>query len=164
MTNTVKKVWVWILSFLKLKPQFHSISNNVIPISSRQQRKKIKRDSTLKDLLDNLDYAFNEIKVDYHRWSHISKKQIKGLKRYGVSVIPGIERSIHKHDYKLENITDMATDVISTSSLSSVIFIATNAHKSEDYLKDSDLVQPDFFYALKMNKPPWFVAHRKRIF
>jgi hypothetical protein len=63
------------------------------------------------------------------------KKQIKGLKRYGVSVIPGIERSIHKHDYKLENTTDMATDVISTSSLSSVIFIATNAHKSEDYLK-----------------------------
>ena len=80
MTNTVKEVWVWILSFLKLKPQFQSISNNVIPISSRQQRKKIKRDSTLKDLLDNLDYAFNEIKVDYHRWSHISKKQIKGLK------------------------------------------------------------------------------------
>lgn len=164
MTNTVKKVWVWILSFLKLKPQSHSISNNVIPISSRQQRKKIKRDSTLKDLLDNLDYAFNEIKVDYHRWSHISKKQIKGLKRYGVSVIPGIERSIHKHDYKLENTTDRATDVISTSSLSSVIFIATNAHKSEDYLKDDDIVQPDFFYALKMNKPPWFVAHRKGIF
>jgi DNA-directed RNA polymerase beta' subunit len=149
MTNTVKKVWVWILSFLKLKPQSHSIFNNVIPISSRQQRKKIKRDSTLKDLLDNLDYAFNEIKVDYHRWSHISKKQIKGLKRYGVSVIPGIERSIHKHDYKLENTTDMATDVINTSSLSSVIFIATNAHKSEDYLKDSDLVQPDFFLRLK---------------
>jgi hypothetical protein len=59
----------------------------------------------------------------------------------------------------------MATDGISTSSLVHLLFlVATNAHKSEDYLKDSDLVQPDFFYALKMNKPPWFVAHRKGIF
>lgn len=151
----LKRVWSWVTSFFR--PKNESATNAVVPIEKKKRRARVVRDETLKSLLGNLDYAFNEIKVDYHKFSHISKSQVQGLKRYGVSVIPGMEKLEECFDYE-----NTSTCVSQPNNLSSIIFIATNAHRWRD--DKSGYVPPDFFYALKLSKPPWYVARNKGVF
>ena len=144
----IKRFWLWISSFFKPQSSEHR------PVKKRKPR--VKRENTLSDLLDNLDYAFEEIKVDYHNFSAISKSEVDGLKRYGVSIIPGIEKLFDEDIVKPK-----IARIENPKSLSSIIFIATNCHKWEPI---EGFASPDFFYALKMKKPPWFVARKRGIY
>lgn len=148
--NLLKQLWSWVMSFFKNPPSIEKKEQPKI----KRTRKIVQRHATLKDLLEDIEFAFNEIKIDYHRMSAVKKRDIEGLKRYGISVIPGFDA------YREECISAIGEPIVrDTSKLSAIIFMATNYYKYSGY-KDPDGVLPDFFYAIKMKKPPWFVARK----
>jgi hypothetical protein len=103
------------------------------------------KSKTLSELLDELDYTFDAMKIDYDSLSYLSKQDVKGLKKYGVSVIPEI------FDKERDE-----TRVVHDVELPSVLFMAVNAGESVSDKKK--FMQPDFFFAIKQKKCPWFVA------
>lgn len=151
----LKQLWSWVMSFFKSPLSLEKKEQPKV----KRARKVVQRHATLKELLDDIDFAFNEIKIDYHRMSPARKSDIEGLKRYGISVIPGFDASVEKRMSEIDN-----PKIKDTSKLSAVIFMATNFYKSPDYNDKDDGVMPDFFYAIKMKKPPWFVARKSGVY
>jgi len=102
------------------------------------------KSKTLSELLDELDYTFDAMKIDYDRLSYLSKADVKGLKKYGVSVIPELfDKDIEK------------TSIDSGAELPAILFMAVNAG---ELTSDKKFMKPDFFFAIKQKKCPWFVA------
>lgn len=156
----LKRIWAWVLSFFKRPSEENTEQKPKI----KRKRKNVSRHGTLKDLLEDIEYAFNEIKVDYHRCSHLNKHDIEGLKRYGVSVIPGFNLdalAMIKDNFRCENVKD-------TSKLSAVVFMATNFYRDKHYnnamVGGEEAVAPDFFYAIKKKKHPWYVARKSGVY
>jgi len=116
------------------------------PTENRPKRKYNKeRSKTLSDLLDNLEYTFDAMKIDYKDMSFMDKKEIEGLKKFGVSVIP-----------------NSFSDVINSSQINdgtglpAIIFLAHTQGKKGD----KKIMYPDFFFGIKQKKCPWYVAKK----
>jgi hypothetical protein len=90
------------------------------------------------------------MKIDYEvMFSHLKKKEVEGLKKFGVSVIPGDKENPPAED-RIKN-----TNI----KLPAIIFTANNLGDKGD----KELAYPDFFYGLKREKFPWFVAKKKGV-
>ena len=88
MTN-IRRIIKWLKSLWE-KPSIEPIKEEVKePKDNTPKRKYNKeRSKTLSDLLDNLEYTFGAMKIDYKEMSFMGKREIEGLKKFGVSVIP----------------------------------------------------------------------------
>jgi hypothetical protein len=125
------------------------------PVASAPKRTYNKNKSkTLSELLDNLDYSFDAMRIDYEDMSFLPKREVDGLKKFGVSVMPSFVRQALEKD--IENYTDK---VNKEAGLPAILFIADNM--GEKHLEDKDGMYPDFFFAIKQKKCPWFVAKKK---
>ena len=104
------------------------------------------RSKTLSDLLDNLEYTFGAMKIDYQEMSFIDKKEVEGLKKFGVSVIPN----------SLRDVVDNSSQIDKEIKLPTIIFLA----HTDGINGDKKIMCPDFFFAIKAKKCPWYVAKK----
>ena len=103
------------------------------------------RSKTLSDLLDNLEYTFDAMKIDYQQMSFMDKKEIEGLKKFGVSVIPN----------SFSDVTD-SSQIDKGIGLPAIIFMA----HTDGVKGNKKVMYPDFFFAIKQKKCPWYVAKK----
>jgi hypothetical protein len=148
MTEKLKIFFTWVKN-VWFRPLIVQPIQDITPKGETPKRKYDKQKSkTLSDLLDELEYTFDAMEIDYDRLSYLSKSDVKGLKKYGVSVIPELVNKSDK-DVTKSNIDDGA-------ELPSILFMAINDGESASDKKK--FMQPDFFFAIKQKKCPWFVA------
>jgi hypothetical protein len=116
----------------------------------KYNKEKIK---TLSELLDDLDYSFEAMKIDYDAFSLLNKLEVNGLKKYGVSIIPEILNDNEE--------TDEYVKINKNVALPSILFLAKN--KGEELSEESkkEFMAPDFFFAIKQKKCPWYVAKKQ---
>jgi len=145
MIEKIKILFTWVKNIL-FRPFAVQPIQDITPKGEIPKRKYDKTKSkTLSDLLDELEYTFDAMEIDYDRLSYLSKSDVKGLKKYGVSVIPEL---FYKDVEK--------TFIDGDAELPSILFMALNDGES---VKDKKkFMQPDFFFAIKQKKCPWFVA------
>ena len=103
------------------------------------------RSKTLSDLLDNLEYTFDAMKIDYQQMSFMGKKEVEGLKKFGVSVIPNSLSNVIRSSQINEGV-----------GLPTIIFLA----HTDGVNGDEKIMFPDFFFAIKQKKCPWYVAKK----
>jgi len=142
-------VWFKSFWFRPLPAQPVSVmqpTQDITPKADAPRRKhKKEKSETLSSLLDNLEYTFEAMKIDYEEMSLMGRGDIEGLKKFGVSVIPNSLNEV-----------PMISKVNNEIGLSSIIFLAHTEGKKGD----KDFMYPDFFYAIKQKKCPWFVAKK----
>lgn len=145
VVEKIKMFFTWVENIL-FRPLVVQPIQDIIPKGETPKRKYDKTKSkTLSDLLDELEYTFDAMEIDYDRLSYLRKSDVKGLKKYGVSVIPKIfDRDVEK------------TFIDSGAELPSILFMAVN--EGESVSDKKNFMQPDFFFAIKQKKCPWFVA------
>ena len=123
------------------------------PVASAPKRTYNKNKSkTLSELLDNLDYSFDAMRIDYEDLSFLPKQEVDGLKKFGVSVMPNFIRQA-----AVKDIDKSVAKVNKQAGLPAILFIADNMGEH----KDKDGMYPDFFFAIKQKKFPWYVAKKK---
>lgn len=145
MIEKIKIFFVWVKN-IWFRPLAVQPIQDITPKGETPKRKYDKTKSkTLSDLLDELEYTFDAMEIDYDRLSHLSKSDVKGLKKYGVSVIPDL------FDSDVEK-----TSIDGSAELPSILFMAVNEGESRKDKKG--FMKPDFFFANKQKKCPWFVA------
>lgn len=134
----------WAKLFTKKQPkQTHTTKQNTPKRTYNKQKSK-----TLSDLLDNLEYTFDAMKIDYEvMFSHLKQKDIEGLKKFGVSVIPT----------DVKDPPNNSRVSVGKFKLPAILFTAKNMGEEGN----SEIAYPDFFYGIKRNKFPWFVAKKK---
>ena len=144
MMNKLKSFLAWVKR-IWFRPLAVQPIQDITPKGETPKRKYDKQKSkTLSDLLDELEYTFDAMEIDYDRLSYLSKADVKGLKKYGVSVIPELfDKDIEK------------TSIDSGAELPAILFMAVNAG---ELTSDKKFMKPDFFFAIKQKKCPWFVA------
>ena len=148
MIKKIKIFFSWVKNVL-FRPLAVQPIQDITPKGETPKRKYDKSKSkTLSDLLDELEYTFDAMEIDYDRLSYLSKSDVKGLKKYGVSVIPEL---VNKSDKNVEK-----TFIDGGVGLPSILFMAINDGESASNKKK--FMQPDFFFAIKQKKCPWFVA------
>ena len=148
MLEKIKIFFAWVKN-VWFRPLMVQPIQDITPKGETPKRKYDKtKAKTLSDLLDELEYTFGAMEIDYDRLSYLSKSDVKGLKKYGVSVIPELVNKSDK-DVTKSNIDDGA-------ELPSILFMAINDGESASDKKK--FMQPDFFFAIKQKKCPWFVA------
>ena len=144
MTEKIKIFFAWVKSFWE-RPVAEPAKAEEAKVSRPKRKYNKEKSKTLSDLLDNLEYTFEAMKIDYDEISLMGKSEIEGLKKFGVSVIPNALEGAAK--------TSKINDGI---GLPSIIFLA----HTEGEKGDKDVMYPDFFYAIKQKKCPWFVAKK----
>ena len=150
-----KSLWARLTKPKAVEVKAEVESSLVKPVASAPKRAYNKNKSkTLSELLDNLDYSFDAMRIDYEDMSFLPKREVDGLKKFGVSVMPSFVRQAYEKD--IENYTDK---VNKEAGLPAILFIADNM--GEKHLEDKDGMYPDFFFAIKQKKCPWFVAKKK---
>ena len=145
MTN-IRRIIKWLKSLWE-KPSIEPIKEEVKePKDNTPKRKYNKeRSKTLSDLLDNLEYTFGAMKIDYKEMSFMGKREIEGLKKFGVSVIPNSFIGAIK-----------SSQIDKGVGLPTIIFLA----HTEGVKGDKKIMHPDFFFAMKQKKCPWYVAKK----
>ena len=148
MTEKIKIFFSWVKNVL-FRPFVVQPIQDITPKGEVLKRRYDKSKSkTLSDLLDELEYTFDAMEIDYDKMSYLLKSEVKGLKKYGVSVIPEL---VNKSDKNLEQ-----TFINSNVELPSILFMAINDGESSN--DKQNFMNPDFFFAIKQKKCPWFVA------
>jgi len=150
MMSKLKYFFGWLKSFwfkpfpVQAMPNIQPIQDTTPKVDVPKRKYDKSKSKTLSELLDELDYTFDAMKIDYDRLSYLSKPDVKGLKKYGVSVIPEL------FDKEVEK-----TSIDSGAELPSILFMAVNAG---ELTSEKRFMKPDFFFAIKQKKCPWFVA------
>lgn len=153
MIEKIKLLFTWVKNVL-FRPLAVQPIQDITPKGETPKRKYDKTKSkTLSDLLDELEYTFDAMEIDYDRLSYLSKSDVKGLKKYGVSVIPEL---VNKSDKDLGKTFIAGVKTAGSAELPSILFMAINDGESESDKKK--FMRPDFFFAIKQKKCPWFVA------
>ncbi len=144
VVKKIKMFFAWVKN-VWFRPLTVQPIQDITPKGETFKRKYDKTKSkTLSDLLDELEYTFDAMEIDYDRLSYLSKPDVKGLKKYGVSVIP----ELFDKDIEKSTIDDGA-------ELPAILFMAINAG---ELTSEKRFMKPDFFFAIKQKKCPWFVA------
>jgi len=145
----VKNLWAKWLA----KPTAPAVSNEPLVRGAQPKRTYNKQKSkNLVELLDSLEYSFDAMKIDYDKISSsvgLSKKDADSLKKFGVSVIPSSR--------KLRELRN-TTSININAPLPAILFMADN----EGIEGDEKFMSPDFFYAFKRMKLPWYIARNKK--
>ena len=148
--SKLKYFFGWLKSFwfkpfpVQAMPNIQPIQDTTPKVDVPKRKYDKSKSKTLSELLDELDYTFDAMKIDYGRLSYLSKPDVKGLKKYGVSVIPELfNKEVEK------------TSIDSGAELPSILFMAVNAG---ELTSEKRFMKPDFFFAIKQKKCPWFVA------
>jgi hypothetical protein len=115
MMNKLRSLFVWLKSFWARPVAEPAKAEEAKEIRPKRKYNK-EKSKTLSDLLDNLEYTFGAMKIDYEEMSLMGKGDIEGLKKFGVSVIPN---SLEKADE-----TSKINDGI---GFPSIIFLALSA-------------------------------------
>ena len=144
MTERIKIFFAWVKSFWE-RPVAESAKAEEVKVGRPKRKYNKEKSKTLSDLLDNLEYTFGAMKIDYEEISLMSKSDIEGLKKFGVSVIPNSLDEVP--------VNSKINDGI---GFPSIVFLA----HTEGERGDKDVMYPDFFYAIKQKKCPWFVAKK----
>jgi hypothetical protein len=145
MTEKIKIFFSWVKNVL-FRPFVVQPIQDITPKGEVLKRRYDKSKSkTLSDLLDELEYTFESMKIDYEAFDFISKKDVEGLKKFGVSVIPNSLDGIPAN-----------TLINQKAGLPTIIFLAHTEGKRGDDV----FMYPDFFFAIKQKKCPWFVAKK----
>jgi len=142
--NKLRSLFVWLKSFWARPVAEPAKAEEAKEIRPKRKYNK-EKSKTLSDLLDNLEYTFGAMKIDYEEMSLMGKGDIEGLKKFGVSVIPNSLENAHE--------TSKINDGI---GFPSIIFLA----HTEGQKGNKEVMYPDFFYAIKQKKCPWFVAKK----
>ena len=87
MTERIKIFFAWVKSFWE-RPVAEPAKAEEAKVSRPKRKYNKEKSKTLSDLLDNLEYTFEAMKIDYDEISLMGKSEIEGLKKFGVSVIP----------------------------------------------------------------------------
>jgi len=132
--NRLKSFFAWLQSFW-VKPTTKPTKSEEERENAPKRKYNKERSKTLSDLLDNLDYTFDSMKIDYEAFDFISKKDVAGLKKFGVSVIPNSLDGIPAN-----NLIDQGV------GLPAIIFLAHTEGKRGNNV----FMYPDFF--LRLNK------------
>jgi len=140
----LKRFFAWLQSFWA-EPTAEPAETEEAKESAPKRKYNKEKSKTLSDLLDNLEYTFDAMKIDYEAFDFISKKDVAGLKKFGVSVIPNSLDGVPAN-----NLIDQGV------GLPTIIFLAHTEGKRGDNV----FMYPDFFFALKQKKCPWFVAKK----
>lgn len=135
----------------KMFKRFQSSSPAVIPkvVQKDKPHKLRKYDKekaqTFAELLENLEYTFNSVKLPTMRESWLDRDSVIGLKKLGVHIPnPWISNAIN------ENST---VDI--TKSLPAIMCISS---ASADTVNTKDKFWPKIIFAIKLKKLPWHVA------
>lgn len=130
---------------------FQSSSPAVIPkvVQKDKPHKLRKYDKekaqTFAELLENLEYTFNSVKLPTMRESWLDRDSVIGLKKLGVHIPnPWVSSPIN------ENLT---VDI--TKSLPAIMCISS---ASADTVNTKDKFWPKMIFAIKLKKLPWYVA------
>ena len=97
------------------------------------------------ELLDNLKYTFEAVKLPTMKESWLEKDSSIGLKKIGVHVPNPWEIKFSKGDVKV--------DITKTLPAIMCISIA-----NEDSVNKKDIVYPKILFAVKLKKLPWYVS------
>ena len=157
MIEKLLNLFEWVKSFWKKPPIVQPIEEPQAkekPKSSSPKRKHNKEKiKTLSELLDNLEYSFEAMKIDYDAFSLLNKAEVNGLKKYGVSIIPEILNDDGKMDQDVKINKNVA--------LPSILFLANNKGEKLSDESKKEFMAPDFFFAIKQKKCPWYVAKKQ---
>ena len=94
-----KSLWARLTKPKVVEVKAEVESSPVKPIASAPKRAYNKNKSkTLSELLDNLDYSFDAMRIDYEDMSFLPKREVDGLKKFGVSVMPSFVRQAYEKD------------------------------------------------------------------
>jgi hypothetical protein len=146
--TSIREIIDWLKSLWAKPVPIELVKEEVKePKGNTPKRKYNKeRSKTLSDLLDNLEYTFGAMKIDYQEMSFIDKKEVEGLKKFGVSVIPN----------SLRDVVDNSNQIDKEIKLPTIIFLA----HTDGVNGDKKIMCPDFFFAIKEKKCPWYVAKK----
>jgi hypothetical protein len=150
-----KSLWARLTKPKAVEVKAEVESSLVKPVASAPKRAYNKNKSkTLSELLDNLDYSFDAMRIDYADISFLPKNSTEGLKKFGVSVIPEFISNVHEELIGKQHITKINKNI----KLPTIIFMADNLGEKNH---EDDSISPDFFFAIKQKKCPWYVAKKK---
>ena len=143
----IKSFFGWLKLFWAKPVSAEPAKEEVKEPADRPPKRKYnkERSKTLSDLLDNLEYTFDAMKIDYKEMSFMDKREIEGLKKFGVSVIPNSFVDATKSSQIDEGV-----------GLPTIIFLA----HTDGVKGDKKVMYPDFFFAIKQKKCPWYVAKK----
>jgi len=117
----------------------------------RKQRKYNKdKTKTFSDLLDNLDYTFNCVKLPTMKESWLERDSVIGLKKIGIHVPNPWNAKVSHEDAKVDT----------TKTLPSIMCISTATAKS---VNTKEYLYPKIIFAVKLKKLPWHVAQKSGI-
>lgn len=134
--------------FAKLRSPIATISAEVVEKKERAPRKYNKdKTKTFADLLDNLEYTFDSVKLPTMRESWLEKDTVVGLKKLGIHVPnPWVASWSNK---------DVSVDV--TKPLPALMCISS---ATADTVNTKDLFYPKILFAVKLKKLPWHVTRK----
>lgn len=153
MTELLLSFKDWLFSLFKKKhvsePPHETVAEAPHEIKEKPSREHINRSWRLSEILDGLDETWSNLKrasaTDSGYLQSLSKEDLNGLKKIGPIVVKPNEW----------NPNDAIVPLNKDDTLRpSMIFIAVNCgqHGGDKFM------EPDFFFAIKVRKPPWSVA------
>jgi hypothetical protein len=117
----------------------------------RKQRKYNKdKTKTFSNLLDNLEYTFNSVKLPTMKESWLEKDSIIGLKKIGIHVPNPWKTRVNHRDAKVDT----------AKPLPAIMCIST---ATADTVNGKKYMYPKIIFAVKLKKLPWQVARKTGI-
>ena len=129
----------------KNSAEIPKIKEDTTPRKPRQYNKE--KAKTFSDLLDNLEYTFNSVKLPTMTESWLERDSIVGLKKLGVHV---------PNPWILE-LEDKDARVDVAKLLPAIMCISTATAGS---FGDKKRIYPKIMFAVKLKKLPWQVTHK----
>lgn len=136
----------------KLFSRFRTSSPAVIPKASEEPPRKPRKynkekTKTFSELLDNLEYTFDSVKLPTMKESWLERDSVVGLKKLG----------IHVPNPWIANLSDKDARVDVAKPLPAVMCISTATAST---VNTKNNFYPKIMFAVKLKKLPWHVAHK----